>query len=287
MSNKKKPPFTNADARRLRMVALTEPKFETMDTKKLYQILTKKYNNSGTLSVISYSLKKLYNEMKEPKKAQFWEDKGAEFVKKNYDQETENKLTNNEKKNWKTQEQILELMNNIELKTQTDKNRFMLLAMTTRQPPLRKDFYRTLKFLFDEKENDDKSNYLLLKKLPMKSYYIVNDDKVSKWEKFKEDDNKYIEIIDKDLIKALWNFYNEDKREYIFETESGKPYTKNSFTKVLLENPFDLNFNILRSSYITNFYKNPKNQSMKEKQLLSQKMRHSLNTAQTAYFKDV
>jgi hypothetical protein len=283
----KKPLFTKDDARRLKMIELTEPTFETMETNKLYQILSNKYRNNGTMSVLCYSLKRLFKNMGEDKKAQFWEDKGGEYVKKNYEEETENKLTNNEKKNWKTQDQILKIMNSIDLKTQTDRNRFLILAMTTHQPPLRKSFYRTLRFIFNEKDIKDEGNYLLLKKLPMKSYYIVNEDKVSKWEKFKKDDNKYIEIDDKKLINLLWKSYELDPREFVFETEKGEPYTDNAFSKVLLEIPFNLNFNILRSSYVTAFYKDPDNQSMKAKMNLAQKMRHSVGVQMLNYAKDV
>lgn len=280
-------PFTKDDLRRLNMVELTCPKFENIDSNKLYSILTDKYKNDGTLSVVCYSLKRMFNNIGEENKAKFWETKGAEHTSKNYDKETENKLTGNEKQNWKSQEQILNIMNNIKLTSLVNKKRFLILAMTTHQPPLRKDFYRTLQFIFNEKEIKDNDNYLLLKKPPMKSYYIINHDKVSKWDKFKQDDNKYIELDNQNLNNLLWNSYNEDPRTFVFETQNGEQYTKNDFSKVLLENPFKLNFNILRSSYITNYYNAPENNNMKKKMELAKKMRHSVITQMTNYAKDI
>jgi hypothetical protein len=277
--------LTDEDVSRLKMVVRTERNFDKIKSDILYNKLNEKYKNKGTFSVLSYTLKKYFLEIGEQTKADYWGNKGAELSKVVNTQESKNELTNNEKQNWKNQKQIIDIMNNIDIKTRTSYNRFLILAMTTFQPPLRKAFYCNLQFLFDIKDNNDKDNYLYLQKHPKKSFYIVNDDKVSKHKAFKTEDSMFIEIGNKDLIKLLWDSYKQNKRPYVFESDKGEPYSMNSISIILLERPFDLNFNILRSSYITNYYEN--NNSLFAKNELARRMRHSQNISQKSYFKDV
>jgi hypothetical protein len=277
--------LTNEDINRLKMVVRTARDFDNIKSDDLYNKLNEKYKNKGTFSVLSYTLKKYFLEIGEQTKADYWGNKGAELSQIVNTQESKNELTNNEKQNWKDQKQIIDIMNNIDIKTRTDYNRFLILAMTTFQPPLRKAFYCNLKFIFDLKDNNNKDNFLYLQRQPKKSFYIVNDDKVSKYEKFNDKDSMFIEIGNKDLIKLLWDSYKQNKRPYVFESDKGEPYSMNSISKVLLETPFDLNFNILRSSYVTNYYEN--NNSLFSKNELARRMRHSQNISQQSYFKDV
>ena len=277
--------MVESDIPRLKMVYRSFPDFDTMSNKALYEGLSSKYPNKGTLNVICYTLKKFFEEDGQDTKSDFWGEKGAELGREVNKIESQNKLTNNETKNWKTQNDIMKIMNSIKILNIADYNRFLILAMTTFQPPLRKSFYQSLKFLFNSKHNNGKDNYLLLQKLPLKSYYIVNNDKVSRHDKFKDDDSVFIEIDNKELINMLWRSYNTRKRKYVFESEKNKPYTLSSFSNVLLEEPFGLNFNILRSSYITAFYK--EHESLADRKLLAQKMRHSSDVAHLNYFKDV
>lgn len=275
--------LNKSDIARLRMIYFTDKNFETRESSKLYDILNAKYP-INSLNVICYTLKKLFSEKGEEKKAEFWKEKGAESGKMVKDKEAENKLIGSEKDKWKSQEQIMDIMNQIKLITWTDRNRFMILALCTYQPPLRKSVYAGLKFLFNEKKNNKKDNYILLMK-NVPSYYIINNDKVSRHEKFQTPESMFIPIENKSLVQALWNFYNFKKREYVFVKDNGMPYTINSFTKLLLEDPFNLNFNILRSSYITHFYNTHNN--YKDRESLARKMRHSGNVAYLNYFKDI
>ena len=279
----KKTTLNKQDMDRIKMVFDTIPKFMSMASSTLFKILDTKYKNRGTLSVICYSLKKLFLEKNNNKKSEFWGQKGSEMAQLVNKQEKKSELTGNEIENWKTQEEILKIMNDIPLESLTNYNRFLLLAMTTQQPPLRKDFYTTLKFLTDIKDNDGENNYVYLQKKPKKCFYIVNNDKVSKHEKFQDAEHTKIPIENKDLVNLLHNTYNQKNREYVFETESNEPYSINSISIVLLERPFNLNFNILRSSYITSFYK--KNIYPQERDDLAIKMRHSSEIATLSYVK--
>ena len=116
------------DMDRLRMVADTADNFEKLTFNALYNKLDSRYKNRGTLSVICYSLKKLFVKMNSKKKSEMWGKKGLELAQEVNTQERKSELTGNEVENWKTQEEILKLMNEIPLKTRTNYNRFLLLA---------------------------------------------------------------------------------------------------------------------------------------------------------------
>ena len=283
--------LTKDDILRLKMVKRLDENFDKTNENDLFNKLDKRYPNRGTLSVICYSLKKAFALDEDDTKAEYWANKGAELTKEVNKQEYKNELVgDNEKKKWKTQKEVLEIMEKIKtnMKNRTDMNRFILLSLMTYQPPLRKDFYLNLKFLFDIKKNNKKDNYLYLVKKPInKAFFIVNNDKVSKYtETFDKDENKVIEITNKDLISMLWKNYENDKqylkREYVFMSSDGNKYNTNTFTRVLLD-PIKLNFNTLRSSYISDFYvKNPYPQERNE---LARQMRNSMNIAQMKYLK--
>jgi len=278
--------LTKDNIRLLKMVKRLDPDFDTTPSNELYEKLSKRYTNKGTLSVICYALKKAFNLDNEKKKVEFWSDKGAELSQEVNAQEQKGELQGeNEKKKWKDQSQIIEIIHKLQENkklTKTEYNRYILLCMCVYQPPLRKDFYTNLKFLFNPKKNNKKDNYLLLQKSPLKSYYIVNNDKVSKYDEFNKDENKFIELINKDLINMLWKSYEGNKREYVFTSSGEKPYSKVTFTKTLLE-PIGLNFNILRSSYVSDYYiKNPYPQ---ERMQVARAMRHSKDRAELNYLK--
>lgn len=275
--------LNNNDMDRLRMVVRTNKNFESISSETLYGELNDRYPNRGTFSVICYTLKKFFSETRNQKKAEFWGDAGRKLSEEVNQQELRSELTNNEIKNWKSQKEIMKIMNNIDIKNRTDYNRFLLLAMCTFQPPLRKEFYQSLRFVLDKNKVDKKCNYILLQKDPQKCYYIINFDKNSKYEKFNQVENMLVEIEQPDLVKLLWNSYEQNPREFVLETCDGKQYSMNSICIVLLERPFHLNFDILRSSYVSNFYQH--NPYPLERQELARKMRHSVDIAEKSYLK--
>jgi hypothetical protein len=119
------------DMDRLKMVARTVPKFMDLAPSTILDKLEDKYTNKGTMSVIAYTLKKFFEEIGDEKRSDFWLEAGKELGREVYDEEMKSELTNNEKKNWKTQKEIMDIMNSIDIKDRTDYNRFLLLAMTT------------------------------------------------------------------------------------------------------------------------------------------------------------
>lgn len=278
--------LTKDDISRLRMVKRTVLDWETITSADLYNKLSEKYKNKGTLSVICYSLKKVFDIEGDKKKANFWGEKGAELAQEVNNIEMQGELVgDNEKKKWHSQKDIIEFIKRLQEKknlSKTDYNRYILLCLCVYQPPLRKSFYLNLKFLFNPKKNNKKDNFLLLQKSPLKSYYIVNNDKVSRHAEFDKDENKFIELLNKDLINMLWKSYEGNKRDYVFTSSNEKPYSKVGFTKTLLE-PINLNFHTLRSSYVSDYYvKNPYPQ---ERMQVARMMRHSKSTGETNYLK--
>ena len=269
------------DIDRLRMVINTTDKFQNIPSMSLFQILNDKYKNSGTFSVIAFTLKKFFAEIENPRKAAFWGNVGqhlSDFVKQ---QESKNELSNREKENWRSQDEIKDIIDKIEIKDRTDYNRFLLLSMATMQPPLRKSFYQSLKFATSIKQLNHVDNFVFLS--PDKCYYVINRDKVSKFDRFNKPDNKYIEIESERLCELLRDSYNQDERDYVFETSAGQPYSINSISILLLERPFKLNFNILRSSYITQHHEDHK--TMYDKENLARQMRHGVHRAMVNYNK--
>ena len=275
--------MTPTDLSRINMVRLTEPNFLRLSPIALFNILNEKYTNRNTFSAIIGALKKLFHERNDETSYDFWQIIGLKVSERIRDAEFDNSLEGNEIKNWKSQDQIYDILQNIDVNNITNYNRYLLLSLCLFQPPLRKDFYLTAKFLFDPKKNNGKDNYILLRKKPLRSYYIVNHDKVSKHEQFDEPKNKYIEIDDEKLVDILRSSYNQRKRSYVFESDKNEQYSPNTISKLLLERPFNLNFNILRSSYITDFYN--KHRYLREREDLARKMRHSRDTSEKNYYK--
>lgn len=284
--NYHKPELNASDIDRLKMVARFDTRFETTNSDKLLEGLKKRYENKGTLSVLCYSLKKYFAIKNKKEKADYWGEKGATLATEVNQIEAKNELTGNEIKNWKTQDEIINIMNHIQFINNADKNRFLLLAMCTLQPPLRKSFYQSVKFLDNIKKNDGKSNYVFLQPPNKgKSYYIVNNDKVTKYPQFDKDEAKKIEIDDENLIILLMKSYAANPRVYVFEIDDKTPYSMDSISRTLLEKPFGLNFNILRSSYITHYFNHPDHNYLEARQILAKKMRHGIDIAMKAYYK--
>jgi hypothetical protein len=65
-------------------------------------------------------------------------------------------------------------------------------------------------------------------------------------------------------------------------SSEGEKYTSDTFTKLLLE-PLNLNFNTIRSSYVSDFY--IRNPYPLERNDLARQMRHSASVANLKYLK--
>ena len=113
----------------------------------------------------------------------------------------------------------------------------------------------------------------------------MNDDKTTNYPTYKKNKNlSIIEIIDSKFKKIIFDSYKKFNRVYLFEYNE-QPITNNTLLKYLrdITQVKKINFDIMRSSYINNFYDGKKTMTQKKK--LSYQMRHSPETAERNYFK--
>lgn len=162
---------------------------------------------------------------------------------------------------------------------------YLLLCMYTMQPSAR-TVYKDMKIIKSSTEDNKIDNFLLVSR--GKTYVIINSDKKSD----PTDSSKYNPAkfcMPPELNKIIKNSLNIYNRDYLFTpiNDPKSPMTYQQYV-FLLYNIFKstskkVNFDILRSAYITDFYS--KNPSMKDKNLLAVKMRHSVKAATDFYNK--
>lgn len=158
--------------------------------------------------------------------------------------------------------------------------KLLVLSLYVLQPPLRNDYYN-MKIIYNDAHNDKKSNYLLLDKDNI--YIIINNDKVINLHGTAE--IPITNAILKTIIKIYLDEYAPNNI-YLFQNKNGTPYKKHQIQYIIntMFNDKLLNIYNLRSSYITNFYKN--NLGLLERSILADKMRHGTKQAELSYFKN-
>ena len=156
---------------------------------------------------------------------------------------------------------------------------YLLLSLLVNNPPLRTQLYSTAEIITTEPTNKE-NNYILL--IDNKAYIIINKDKVSN----NKDTKNKIEIINNDLINFLYKSFKLYPRRFLFELND-KPASPNTLRQYLrnISKIPSINFDIMRSIYITDKYKTT-HQTLKSKKELSKDMRHSESIAARAYFKN-
>jgi len=200
-----------------------------------------------------------------------------------------NELDQKEIKNYRSKEYFLNILNNInvdDIDNIIDHYKYLLLALLVKQPPLRPSFYLSAKIINRENKNNHMDNYLLLNRTgQLKAYYIINKDKVSNYNLYKLNPKlKKIDIVDNNLTQLINQSLNKYPRTYLFEIKK-KPVLYETLLKWLrdITKVSLINFDIMRASYITWFYKNKHNYSDKDN--LAKQMRHTIKTAMLNYNK--
>jgi len=200
-----------------------------------------------------------------------------------------NELDQKELKYYRSREYFINILDNIDIDTIDniiDHYKYLLLSLLVKQPPLRPSFYISAKIINREYKNNNIDNYLLLNRTgQLKAYYIINKDKVSNYNLYKFSPNlKKIDIVDNDIVQLINKSLIKYPRSYLFEINK-KPISYETLLKWLrdITKVSLINFDIMRASYITWFYKNKHNYSDKDK--LSKQMRHSVRTAMVNYNK--
>lgn len=162
--------------------------------------------------------------------------------------------------NWINYEQITELRDN--LIKERDFQKALLLALYTRIPPVRNDYYN----LKVKNYNPEIDNYYGNKIL------VLNNYKTAKYY------GRIIIRIDntlKELIKK-----NINDTDFLFITEKGVPFSSTNFTKYfqkIFQENFNTktNFQMMRNIYITHMYEK-KDLSLEKIKLINRIMGHSL-----------
>ena len=242
-----------------------------------------------TKEAILFMVAKYLKASNDPRYGKMYSQKGYEYMMENRKKENENKQDPKEIENYRSHDFLLNVLDNIKPENLTTKKanlQYLLLNLLVLQPPLRPDYYLTTKFIFTEKENDNKNNFIwITKRGKVKVNYIVNQDKVSKTKIYNMNKKLSIISIENDkLVKLINESYKKYPRNYLLEIDD-KPITHATFLEWLrkITDVKLINNDILRSSYINWFYDNNKTMGSREK--LALQMRHSVLTAQKNYRK--
>ena len=199
-----------------------------------------------------------------------------------------NQLDGKEVKNYRDYEYFKDILDNTPPDDSLKKNyEKLILSLMVLQPPLRTSFYRTATFITRVKDNNGTDNYIHINKQGKKNVtFIVNDDKASNYKLFKKNPElSNIKVESQELVDFIIDSYTRYPRTYLFEN----PKTKESLEdnailkklRVISKLPA-INFQMMRSIYITWFHKN---KTYAEKKKLSLMMRHSVDTASKNYLK--
>jgi hypothetical protein len=232
----------------------------------------------------------LHNKNPSDKYSTRYSNKGHEYMMKNRNKEDDNQLDDKEVLSYRSHEFFEALIDDIDKSTLTTKEehmKYLLLNMLVYQPPLRTSFYSTAKIIRTKKENDKITNFVSINRRgSLKVSYIVNKDKASNYKVFKMNKNlSSIVVEDKKLAELINESYNKYPRDYLFVGITGDNVSDGTLLKWLksITGIEGLNFDIMRSSYITWFYQN--NKTFGEKTKLAKQMRHSAETAARNYNK--
>ena len=213
--------------------------------------------------------------------------KAHEMTLKIRDNEDHNKLEGKEEESFRNHEFFIDILKNYpESQTLTGHYKYLLLSMLVYQPPLRTSFYSTAKFLRSKADNNKSDNYIWINRRGMlKINYIVNRDKATNYKLYNMNKNlSSIPVEDKNLVNLINDSFEKYPRTYLFEMNN-KAVSSSTLLNWLKDicNVPGMNFDIMRSSYITWYYET--HQTMKDKTKLAHQMRHSVDTASRNYLK--
>ena len=248
-----------------------------------------KWSSSSKESLLFMVARYLFNKNNNDKYHMHFSQSGYNLLQEKEKLEKSNQMDNKEKENLKSIEYLnncLEQHKNKENENIREHYKHLLLMMLIKQPPLRTSFYSSAKFLRLYTNNDKTTNYIYItKKGKLKIYYIVNHDKASNYKIYNMNKNlSKIKLENNELVEFIYNSFTKYPRNYLFEINQ-KPITEVTLLKYLrdITNTPLINFDMIRSAYVTNFYEDNKTFDTREK--LALEMRHSVNTASKNYLK--
>ena len=245
--------------------------------------------SDGSKEALLFLVAKDLKENGKLKYSKMYSEKGFEYMQKNRNKEGENKQSDKEILNYRDHQFFVNILDNInydDIQTINGHYQYLLLSMLVLQPPVRTDFYCTAMFIRTIEENDKIHNFIRIdRRGKIKAYYIINNDKVSKTRVYAMNKElSKIQIEDQKLADLINDSYVKYPRKYLFENKE-KAITQNTLLSLLKKatQVDGINIDMMRSSYINWFYQHHK--SLKERDELALKMRHSTGTAMRNYFK--
>jgi len=231
----------------------------------------------------------LYNIKNNDRYVKLYSQAGFDLLQEKDKIEARNELDDKEKENHRNMEYLnnsLEVHKEQSKENITEHYKHLLLMMLIKQPPLRTSFYSSAKFLRLLTQNNKKDNYVYItRKGKLKVYYIVNKDKASNYKLYNMNKElSKIKLENEELVNYINYSFITYPREYLFE-KNGKPLSDATLLKYLRDitkTPL-INFDMIRSAYITYFYEH--NKTFDKREQLSKQMRHSQQTASKNYLK--
>lgn len=251
-----------------------------------YEDIIKLINNyekwsDNSKQAIFFMLSKVYKLLDKPNIAKITSGEGFKLKQQIEEEKKDNIMNDTEKYSYIPHEQLIDIFNKLEFgKTLKTHYLKLLLGLLILQPPLRTDFYISCKIINNIYLNNGVNNYLLIN--DKDCYYIVNQDKVTKH----TNKPKIIHISNLKLINLLKQSIKLYPRERLFENSKGGKLTEEQILKLLRKATAQpqITVSMLRSNYITWYYKN--NSSLKAREKLAEQMRHTSSTAHLNYHKE-
>ena len=258
--------------------------------RKLMTLIDKSHWGMGTKEGMYFMISRyLFNKNNNDKYVKLYAQAGFDLKQEKDKLEGKNELDEKEKENLRSIEYLencLELHKPKMNDSIKEHYKHLLLMILIKQPPLRTSFYISAKFLRLQADNNKTDNYVYItRKGKLKVYFIVNKDKASNYKlynmnkglsKIKLEDPELIEFINYSFITYPRTYLFENNKKTISET------TILNYLRDITNTPL-INFNMIRSAFITYFYEH--NKTFDKREALSKMMRHSQQTASKNYLK--
>ena len=253
--------------------------------KQIFEYIMKNYENKNTLkghlSVLAGILKALDTQ---PRAQKRYSKMATELCLELQNESKNQELSPQRKDNFVSLEDIIKRREQFKYAFEQDRTNnkynlsWVLLSLYTMQPPMRME-YKNMEIV-NVLPRNKKQNYLLNKN--GKYYVVIRDDKVIK--SYGSDQFELSNELNNVIHESLQAF----PRKYIISTQRNGdlPANKQGFESLLRScfSPQHVTVDILRSAYVTHLYSDPR-MTLKMKEELAKKMRHSASIAQREYQK--